>query len=206
MEIKKAELKENILSIWEILTVSKESFEYAFYFHKPETEDESEYLNKSPDFKFIRQILWRMTIIELSKLFSSSKNRDKFNLKHFINKLKKDEYFGDIGIVENRIENWEKILEENNVLIESILTLRDKIYAHRDPKKEDFKTIEITFQEIEILIKLSEEIIKEIYSVVFDSYAEITPVYFKRNRFNMIKVLAEEKKNRLNRFKKENLG
>ena len=74
------------------------------------------------------------------------------------------------------------------------MTLRDKIYAHRDPKKEDFKTIEITFQEIEILIKLSEEIIKEIYSVVFDTYAEITPVYFKRNKFNMIKVLVEEKK------------
>jgi len=47
----------------------------------------------------------------------------------------------------------------------------------------------------------SEEIIKEIYSVVFDSYAEITTVYFKRNRFNMIKVLAEEKKNRLNRYR-----
>lgn len=206
MTIKKTELKENISIIWEILTISKDCFEYAFYFHKPETQEEANYLNNSSDFRFIRHTLWRMTIIELSKLFSKSKNRDKFNLKHFINKLKKDEYFGDIGILNNRIENWEKILEENNILIENILTLRDKIYAHRDQKKEDFKTIEITFQEIEILIKLSEEIIKEIYSVVFDSYAEITPVYFKRNRFNMIKVLAEEKKNRLNRFKKENLS
>lgn len=206
MNIKKTELKESIWPIWEILTISKDCYEYAFYFHKPETDDESEYLNNSSDFRFIRHMLWRMTIIELSKLFSNSKNRDKFNLNHFINKLKKNQYFGDIGILQEKIENWEKILQDNHKLINNILILRDKIYAHRDPKKDDFKLIDITFQEIEILINLSEEIITEIYSVAFDSHAHITTIYFKKNQFKLIKILAEEKKNRLNRFKRENLA
>lgn len=113
MEIKKEKLKKNIRSIWEILTISKECFEYAFYFHKPETDDESEYLNKSRDFKFIRHILWRMTIIELSKLFRNSKNSDRHNLNHFINQLKRNQYFGDIGVLEEKIQNWEKVLQDN---------------------------------------------------------------------------------------------
>jgi hypothetical protein len=206
MEIKKAVLKESIWSIWEILTISKECFEYALYFHKPETEDESEYLNKSKDFKFIRHILWRMTIIELSKLFSNSKNRDKYNLNHFINNLKRNQYFGDIGILEEKIQKWEKILQDNQKLIEDVLILRDKVYAHTDPKKDDFKLIDISFQEIEILINLSEEIIVEIYSVAFDSDVRFRTIYFNKDRFNLIKILAEEKKTRRNRFKRGNLG
>ena len=206
MEIKKAELKESIWNIWEILAISKECFEYAFYFHKPETEEESEYLNKSRDFKFIRHILWRMTIIELSKLFSNSKNRDKYNLNHFINKLKRNQYFGDIGVLEEKIQNWDKILQDNQKLIDEVLILRDKVYAHTDPKKDDFKLIDISFQEIEILINLSEEIITEIYSVAFDSDVRFRAIYFNKDRFNLIKILVEEKKNKRNGFKRGNLG
>lgn len=205
MEIKKEKLKKNIRSIWEILTISKECFEYAFYFHKPETDDESEYLNKSRDFKFIRHILWRMTIIELSKLFRNSKNSDRHNLNHFINQLKRNQYFGDIGVLEEKIQNWEKVLQDNQKLITNILTLRDNVYAHTDPKKVDFKLINISFQEIEILINLSEEIIKEIYSVAFDSDVRFRAIYFNKDRFDLIKILAEEKKNRRNGFKRGNL-
>lgn len=205
MEIKKEKLKKNIRSIWEILTISKECFEYAFYFHKPETDDESEYLNKSRDFKFIRHILWRMTIIELSKLFRNSKNSDRHNLNHFINQLKRNQYFGDIGVLEEKIQNWEKVLQDNQKLITNILTLRDNVYAHTDLKKVDFKLINISFQEIEILINLSEEIIKEIYSVAFDSDVRFRAIYFNKDRFDLIKILAEEKKNRRNGFKRGNL-
>ncbi|MBW4360239.1 hypothetical protein [Flavobacterium taihuense] len=205
MKIKKTELKENIDSIWEISTFSKECFGYAFYFHKPETEDESEFLNESRDFKFIRHILWRMTIIELSKLFSNSKN-DVYNLNHFINKLKRNQSFGDIGILEEKIQNWEKILLDNQKLIKNVLNLRNKVYAHKDRKNDDLKLLDIRFKEIEILINLSEEIITEIHSVAFDSDVRFKAIYFNKDRFNLIKILAEEKKNRRNRVKKGNLG
>lgn len=204
MDIKKQELKDNILRIWEILTISKECFGYAFYFHKPETEDESEYLHKSKDFIFIRHVLWRMTIIELSKLFSNSKNRDKYNLFHFINKLKRNQYFGDIGILNEKILHWEIILTDNQNLVDDILVLRDKVYAHTDPKNKHLKLLDISFQEIEILIKLSEEIIIEIYSVAFDADVRFRPVYFNKERFNLIKILAEEKRNRVGRFDRRN--
>lgn len=201
METKKEVLKKSIWNIWKILTISKECFEYALYLYKPETEDEAEYLNKSRNFTFIRHILWRMTIIELSKLFSNSKNRDKYNLNDFINRLKRNQYFGDIGILEEKIENWEKILQDNEKLINDILILRDKVYAHTDSGR-DHELIAISFQEIEILINLSEEIIIEIYSVAFDSDVRFRPIYFNKARFNLIKILVEEKKNRRsNKFK-----
>ena len=195
MEIKKEELKKSIENIWKILAISKECFEYAFYFYKPETKDEAEYLSKSRDFNFIRDILWRMTIIELSKLFSNSTNRDKYNLNNFIGRLKRNQYFGDIGILEEKIENWEKILQDNQKLINDILILRDKVYAHTDSQKEHFKLIDISFHEIEVLINLSEEIILEIYSVVFDSDVRFRTIYFNKEQFNLIKILVEEKKN-----------
>ena len=86
---KKVEIKNDIWNIWQILITAKDSFQYSFYLHKPDTEEEQDYLNHSPDFIFIRHILWRMCIIELSKLFSNSKDRDRFNIFHFIKKLNK---------------------------------------------------------------------------------------------------------------------
>lgn len=204
MEIKKAELKKTIGNIWEIVTVLKDCFEYAQYLHLPETEDESDYLNKSRDFKFMRHILWRMTIIDLSKLYSKSKKRDKFNLICFVNNLKRNQYFGQIGISNVIIEEWENRIIDNQKVIETILLLRDKFYAHKDSKIDNLKSLEISFQEIETLIILAEEIIKEIYSAAFNSHAEMRSIFFKRERFNVIKILAEEKNIRMKKFKRGN--
>ena len=85
---KKEELKENILSIWKILNNCKESFLFCKYLYVPETQNEKEYIENSRYFKYIRHILWRNSVIELSKLFSTSRNRDKYNISHFIKKIK----------------------------------------------------------------------------------------------------------------------
>ncbi len=103
-----------------------------------------------------------MNVIELSKLFSNSSKRDRYNLNHFISKLKKSGHFGDMGIAQSSIDKWELALYNNQNHIDNILTLRDKIYAHTDPKKDDYKAIDLSFQDVEALIKIVEGIIKEI--------------------------------------------
>src|SRR5687767_3765997 len=107
MTPKQQELRNEIWRIWEIEIVAKQCFQYSFYLHKPETKEETKYLQNQRDFGFIRHILWRMTIIELSKLFSSSSKRDRFNVNHFLSKLKRGGQFGDMGISQATIDKWE---------------------------------------------------------------------------------------------------
>jgi hypothetical protein len=107
MALNKDVIKQEIWGIWQILILARECFEYSNYLYNPDTKEEFEYLSFSQDFDFIRHILWRMTIIELSKLFSSSSKRDRFNLKHFIDKLKKTGHFSKAGINEVTIIKWE---------------------------------------------------------------------------------------------------
>ena len=197
MTPKQQELKQEIWRIWEIEVVAKECFQFAFYFHKPDTEEEIKYLHNHQELAFIRHVLWRMTVIELSKLFSNSSKRDRYNINHFISKLKKDGHFGDMRIAKSSIEKWELAVSNNQTHINNILILRDKIYAHTDPKKDDYKAIDLSFQDVEVLIKIVEDIIKEIYIVVFDSGTDMSTPIFDRGSFDMIKILAAEKKKRI---------
>lgn len=127
MGLNKDEIEQEIWGIWEILILARECYEYSNYLYNPDTKEESEYLSFSQDFDFIRHILWRMTIIEISKLFSISAKRDRFNLRHFIDKLKKSGYFSKAGINEATIHKWETEILNNEKTVTIILTLRDKI-------------------------------------------------------------------------------
>lgn len=194
MALNKDEIKQEIWGIWEILILARECFAYSNYFYNPDTKEESEYLSFSQDFDFIRHVLWRMTIIELSKLFSSSSKRDRFNLSHFISKLKKSGQFSKAGIKDLTIDNWETELSNNKRTISDILTLRDKMYAHSDFKKDDYNTVQITFQEVEKLINIIENLIKEIHLTVLGADTEMATIIFDKQNFNIIKILADEKR------------
>jgi hypothetical protein len=197
---RKSELENEISNIWEIFINANECFHYSFYLHKPDTQDEFDYLNKSNDLQYIRHVMWRMAIIELSKLFSGSKTRDRYNIQHLIGKLKKDGNFGNIGISDETLNKWETEIEKNKEIINSILILRDKIYAHTDSDKTKYLNTDLSFKQIEFLLKIVEVIIRDIHSSVFDAYADVETVVFDRKRFNIVKVLAEEEKNRIQRL------
>jgi hypothetical protein len=185
------EIKGEILAIWQILAFAKECFQYSLYLHKPETKEEREYLKHSHDFRFIAHVLWRMTVIELSKLFSNSANRDRFNVFHFIHKLKKAGHFGNAGINDHTISTWEQQIEINKLAIDQVLLLRDKVYGHTDPNKHLYVESDLTFEQTRKLIEIVESVITEIYSKVFDSHAIMDSPGFDRRRFDIIKVLAK---------------
>jgi len=190
---KKDEIKKEIWQIWQILLLAKECHSYSFYLHKPDTKEEFEYLQHSNNFIFIRHIMWRMTVIELSKLFKESAKSDRYNIFHFISKLKTGGYFGKIGISESVISEWENQINYNSETISKILLLRDKLYSHTDSDKEKYSKNDVSFEKTEKLIKIVESIVQEIYSTVFDSHALIETISFDRKSFKMIKILAEER-------------
>ena len=189
---KEDELHSEITKIWQILLSAKECLLYSFYLHKPNTKEEVVYLNESVDFIFIRGILWKMAVTELSKLFTESKKRDRFNIFHFISKHKKDGYFRNQGIDDETITKWENEIENNKQTIKEIITLRDKAYSHTDVNFNEHSS-ELTFEQTEKLILIIEEVIKDIYIKVFNSNVAIDEGRFNRETFDIIKILATEK-------------
>lgn len=192
---KKEEIKDIICEIWKISINAKRFLKYSYYLHKPDTEEELEYLKTSRDFQFIAHALWRNAVIELSKLFNASKNRDKFNIFHFIKKLEKNGHFRDFKIAQTKIDDWYKQIEENRKTIDLITGLRDKVYAHTDSPTEKSGLDTPTFEQTEKLIVIIESVIKEIYSSIFDSHAMTDSPNLKLDPSKIIKVLAAEKKN-----------
>lgn len=200
---KKEELDNNINAIWDILTLSKECYQFSFYLYKPETEKEVEYLSKSEYFKFIRHILWRNTIIELSKLFSDSSRRDKFNIYHFIRKLDFDGYFSSFKVDAKKVHGWKHRLEEVQPTINIILRLRDKVYGHTDANfcLKDFE--KISFEDVKMLIDIVESIIQEVYETVFDTGVYLETPLSRFSKTNIIKILIKEQESHFENFKNQ---
>lgn len=188
------DLKSDIWSIWKILINCKENFLYSRYLHKPDTETEAEYLNYSQHFKFLRHSLWRLCIIELHKLLSKS-DKDVYNLRTFLNNLKNNIYKGHNVPVET-ITEWRNTLLSKKSTIKKILLLRNKLYAHTD-KDVDKLSVDITFEEVHDLIYIIEKVIRGIYIYSFDSDILTETPVFERGRFDIIKILAKEKSERI---------
>lgn len=202
MTNKEKEFKDEIEKIWDILIYAKDNFEYCHYLYNTETKEEAEYIKHSNDFKFIREMLWRMAVIELAKLYSSKKN-EHFRLDKFINKLKGDQYFGDMGIDKLKIAYWELQISQNKETIDVLIDLRDKLYAHTDRNGISNSKDSIPFRDVNELIVLAKSIIQDIMETVFDTYADFDSPLVDTKNIKIIKVLAKEKQNLLEKIKAE---
>lgn len=191
---KKEELKEEIENVWHIYTYANECFHTSYYLHKPKSELESDYLNNSSLFKFMKHSYWRLTVIELAKIFSNSKKRDRYNLLHIISKLKKNGYYRNFNMSSEKIEKWEKLLLENQDSVQEILTLRDKIYSHTDPNKDKYVNSDITFERTQKLFDLTQLIITEVYLEILDSHPHFQNSLIGADNIQFVKILAENKK------------
>ncbi len=196
----KEELKTKITKIRHIMQAAKESFYYSYYLHKPDSEDENNYLNSSNHFRFLRIALWKLTVIELAKLFNKKDSQDKFNLNKLLNNLKSSGHFRTLNFDQSKIASWEESLKSNDLIIQEIINLRNKVYSHTDRNSETYINSDITFEQTELLIKLCEEIIVSIYAEVFDTHASMNFVYFNKSFKRITEILSEEKKNRINKM------
>ena len=189
------ELKTEIDSISIILTTSIQSLDYSFYLHSPKSKSESSYIEKSFFFKFTRHTYWRISIIELAKLVSKSRNQH-FNIFKLLNNLKKIGDYGKLDFSQTKIQEWEKKLKLNAHILKEIENLRNKIYSHTDADKNKYINSEITFEEIrkiqgivkKIIIKISKDLLKA--HLVVESLMKVD------ENFKIIKILAENNENR----------
>jgi hypothetical protein len=188
----KRELKKERDSILIILTTCIQSFDYCFYLSSQKKETESDYIENSFFFKFTRHTFWRLTIIELAKLTSHSKNQH-FRVFKLLNKLKKQGEYGKLGFDQQRIIEWEQEFEKNNHILVEIENLRNKIYSHTDSNKNEYLNSEITLEEIRKIQNIIKRIIIEISKELLDTHLEIKSLENVEENFKIVEILAENK-------------
>lgn len=181
------ELKKDLWRITEAYAIAKENFNYCYYLHQPKTDSELKYVNLDRHLKVIRHSLWRLTIIELSKLFSN-RVTDKFNLYRFIPKL--SNHYRTIIPSNLQTEEWNHLLEANNDTIQDVIKLRDNIYAHTHLGKEQYRNVDLSFEDINKLFEIVGIVIKQVNLLVLEREYDLRTPVFDREDFDILKVLA----------------
>ena len=188
---KTAELKEKLSSLTEIFIDTKENFRYCYYLHYSEIEEERKYLAIDRHLQFIRHSLWRLTVIEVCKLFSNRDN-DKYNIQRLIKSFKPGKHFGKIGLESSKLSEWENEIANKEKVIENLITLRDKFYAHSDAMGAIDKDVNIYFQDIFELLELANQIIRNVSIKIGEPVLILDSPYFESQELNLVKVLTRD--------------
>jgi hypothetical protein len=133
MTSKKKQLEEDIEIRWKILIIIKEVLKFAANIAEPATVRRDRHLT------FIGWALWRLTIIELCKLFSDSDNQ-KFNIIKLLRKISPDGDYRSLKFSEDQLKEFKNRAEQLQPAISEITKLRNTFYAHTD--KDPFPQVE----------------------------------------------------------------
>ncbi|ULQ51745.1 hypothetical protein [Flavihumibacter fluvii] len=204
----KPQLLEKLDKISRVYIFAQEAYLYTEYFHKPDTKEELELVTNSAhasEISVIMHLMFRTLIVEVSKLFSRSTN-DRYQLNIFIESLTQNGHFREINISPEMIELWRSNIQVKEYIINNIIVLRDKIYAHTDNPMKKYAEVDITLNQIASLLEIAKEIICYIYTNVFSTTFLTDSPTFDRERFTLLKLLAKAESNRLGDIKAMYLG
>ena len=177
---------------------------------------EKEILNHGFFSHFYRQSRFTI-IVQLCKIFAKTNNQ-KRNLYKLFNRLASDKYDGnieaklkknlDIGRlftnrkdIQNEIISLTAEIETHNELIDRVVMLRDKYYAHSDP---DSDLPKVTNNELKILVDLAVKIYNKIRGRLYD----ISFMFDQNSDWRVdypISVLAAQRKDYLEKLNQKNI-
>jgi hypothetical protein len=131
---------------------------------------------------FVRGILWERAVLDLSKLLyfdpknkANTKNRERFNLRHFLLKLSRGGIFEKAGIDSGKIITWLSRLDAHDVEILNLIKQRDKKIAHTDSSHKDILNT-LTFKNVKDLFEIGYAVVKEINLSVFNRGVSFEPI------------------------------
>lgn len=188
---KEENIKKDLEEIWYTLLNAKTAYQYAKYLFEPPTVKEQNYMRHyGNEMAFFRNILWRNSVIEISNLFAKDQSR---SINKFLNNIDGGGKYSK-KVPTEVVNELRFKLSTFADIIEKILLMRDKVFAHADKDYKSSLQYNKLDTDIEKLIKFSEDFISEI-SFVFKT----TPIHEENNlkdNFNILNVLAdyEEKK------------
>lgn len=171
----------------------------AQYLINPHTNEEKEAAINNSIVKRIINAFWQLGIIEIAKLFQKSKNQH-YNLLNYLEELiaNYNAYDWIKDLPKEKLENWLALLNSAKMaaIIKKVSTQRDNYFAHTDKNPETkFENIQLTFTEINELLKLTESIIYELeaYCLKVEMDLEISGMECAGNILEALIALKEKR-------------
>lgn len=155
---------------------AKYYFKDVLYLHNPETAEERIATSDNFIIRRIRIAFWRIGIIEIAKLFQKSKNQH-YNLIDYIGNLTENysHYSWLSDLPQSKLDEW--LISLNSTSIKSIrdrvCIQRDNYFAHTDKNPGvELSEAQISFEEINSLIELTESIMFDIKYYCFKTHSD----------------------------------
>lgn len=164
---KESEFKHDVERITQILLFCDTSYNVLRELYR--TKDNSEYqinLKYKNSFFLLTKInYWRVIILQLSKLYGN----ERFSIVKLLEKSKKGNFYKSIDLNQEMIHKHLQLIDEKEDLLKEVKKQRDKIFAHEDADSINIQN-EISLDEAEMLIKLCQDILSEIYSSKYKTH------------------------------------
>jgi hypothetical protein len=189
MESTRLQLKQDIDIRWKITIFAKEAYKFSNYFVNPDTDCERNYILSNLHLNFIRLALWRLTVIELCKLFSDSDSQ-KYNLKKLLRKIANNDKYKELNFDNDTLKQYHKNLNEFDDSIDEIKRLRDKFYAHTDVDPFEKIASTLSLADCERLIVFAEELLQYLAGITCNEHYVFNTLYYDSRQFNFIKILS----------------
>lgn len=147
------------------------------FLQKPTSSFEKDQIRKNDFLQRSKFNIWMITIIDLCKLYGIRK--EKYCFHKGLTSL--EEYYWSTSWKQKMPRKLLKDLktelncDETNKVVKKVKTLRNKLYAHKDPEFDKyFNDFHIRLEEIDTLIDIGKKIIFEINKYYFDSHTFFT--------------------------------
>lgn len=122
-----------------------------------------------PFWRFTASLYADHVLLKLNILFAS---KEHYGIPNFLKRMKTD---GDLAgnIPEEKIDFWEKEIQDLRVICKKISIRRNKKIAHRERGYSNRKSNDIKLTELKTIVSVVQNIVKEIYSITVQSAFQI---------------------------------
>ncbi|SHE95523.1 hypothetical protein [Chryseobacterium sp. OV279] len=161
-------LQEELTTISRIILNAKSSFDVVLFLNN-DNHKKANLINKekisSDFFRFVEVNFFRITIIELFKLFSSNKN-DYYSFYSLGTRFNSGQKYDKLTISNDTLKSIRLLLKQSKNSIKKLMVLRNKVYAHSDQDFKNYIGI-MDIKEINNLISISKTIFNNFYSETY---------------------------------------
>lgn len=155
---------------------AKYYFKDVQYLNNPETTEERIAAADNFIIRRIRAAFWRIGIVEIAKLFQKSRNQH-YNLIDYTCDLNQNyiQYPWLVDLPQAKLNEWVTSLNSERIksIRDRICIQRDNYFAHTDKNPSvEFSDTQISFEEINSLIDLTESIMFNIKYYCFNTHSD----------------------------------
>ncbi|WP_431608778.1 hypothetical protein [Chryseobacterium sp. 'Rf worker isolate 10'] len=158
-------LSEELDTISKIILNAKSSFDVVLFLNN-DNHKKANLINhekiSNDFFRFVEVNFFRITIIELFKLFSSNKN-DYYSFYSLNTRFNSGQKYDKLTMSNDTRKSIRLLLKKSTKTIKKLMDLRNKVYAHSDQDFKNYIGI-MNIKEINNLISISKTIFNNFYS------------------------------------------